>query len=88
MAWSAYQAEAINRVILCSDGVANVGVIGPQGILNEIRPYLDAGITLTTVDFGMGNFNVVLMEQLANNGNGNYVYIDTWTRPRSSSWKT
>jgi Ca-activated chloride channel family protein len=76
LAWEAFRAEAINRVILCSDGVANVGITGPQGILNEIRPYVDAAITLTSVGFGMGNFNDVLMEQLANDGNGNYAYID------------
>ena len=34
------------------------------------------GITLTTVGFGMGNFNDVLMEQLADNGDGNYAYVD------------
>ena len=67
----------INRVILCSDGVANVGETGPDAILREIRAYVKEGITLTTVGFGMGNFNDVLMEQLANKGNGFYAYVDT-----------
>ena len=67
----------INRVILCSDGVANVGRTGPDAILREIRSYVKEGITLTTVGFGMGNFNDVLMEQLANKGNGSYAYVDT-----------
>ena len=67
----------INRVILCSDGVANVGQTGPDAILNEIRTYVKEGITLTAVGFGMGNYNDVLMEQLANNGNGSYAYVDT-----------
>jgi Ca-activated chloride channel family protein len=77
IAWQAFRANAINRVILCSDGVANVGVTGPEGILEIIRGYVETGITLTTVGFGMGNFNDVLMEQLADNGNGNYAYVDT-----------
>ncbi len=72
----AYRAGGINRVILCSDGVANVGETGPDAILKSIRGYADAGITLTTVGFGMGNFNDVLMEQLADNGDGNYAYVD------------
>ena len=66
----------INRVILCSDGVANVGETGADAILKNIRAYVEEGITLTTVGFGMGNFNDVLMEQLANNGNGSYAYVD------------
>jgi Ca-activated chloride channel family protein len=75
----AYQANrlgAINRVILCSDGVANVGATDPDAILEQVRQYADTGINLTTVGFGMGNFNDVLMEQLADNGDGSYAYVD------------
>lgn len=82
MAYQAYRPGAINRVILCSDGVANVGQTGPDAILNEIRGYVDTGITLTTVGFGMGNFNDVLMEQLADNGDGSYAYVDTLAEAR------
>lgn len=71
------EPDYINRVILCSDGVANVGQTAPDAILNEIRSYVKEGITLTTVGFGMGNYNDVLMEQLANNGDGSYAYVDT-----------
>jgi Ca-activated chloride channel family protein len=76
MAYQMMRPGAINRVILCSDGVANVGETGPDAILNEIRGYVNTGITLTTVGFGMGNFNDVLMEQLADNGDGSYAYVD------------
>jgi Ca-activated chloride channel family protein len=64
------------RVILMSDGVANVGETGPDAILNTIREGVESGVTLSTIGFGMGNFNDVLMEQLANDGNGNYFYVD------------
>ena len=67
----------INRVILCSDGVANVGETGVDGILRQVRAHVEAGITLTTVGFGMGNYNDILMEQLANDGAGSYAYVDT-----------
>jgi Ca-activated chloride channel family protein len=77
LAWQAFRSEAINRVILCSDGVANVGQTGPEAILKTIQGYVETGITLTTVGFGMGNFNDVLMEQLADNGNGSYAYVDS-----------
>jgi Ca-activated chloride channel family protein len=82
LAYQAFRPGAINRVILCSDGVANVGVTGPDAILEEIRGYTETGITLTTVGFGMGNFNDVLMEQLADKGDGNYAYIDTLDEAR------
>ena len=68
---------SINRVILCSDGVANVGETGPDAILRLVHAHVEEGITLTTVGFGMGNFNDILMEQLANKGNGSYAYVDT-----------
>jgi Ca-activated chloride channel family protein len=76
MAGSAFRPNGINRVILCSDGVANVGQTGPDAILNTIRGYVEEGITLTSVGFGMGNFNDVLLEQLSDNGNGTYAYVD------------
>jgi Ca-activated chloride channel family protein len=73
----AFKPEGINRVILCSDGVANVGRTGPDSILETIKGYVSEGVTLTTVGFGMGNYNDVLMEQLADNGDGFYAYVDT-----------
>ncbi len=72
------EKDCINRVILCSDGVANQGVTDPVMLLKEIRDYVDQDdIYLTTVGFGMGNYNDVLMEELAKKGNGNYAYVDT-----------
>jgi Ca-activated chloride channel family protein len=71
-----FQPGRINRVILCSDGVANVGRTGPDELVKMIKRYADRGITLTTVGFGMGNYNDVLMEKLADKGNGQYAYID------------
>ncbi len=77
MANSAFRASGINRVILASDGVANVGLTDPDGLAAQIRSYADGGIQLTTIGVGMGNFNDVLMEQLANQGDGHYAYVDT-----------
>ncbi len=77
MAAQAYRPNASNRVMLLSDGVANVGNTGPESILQTIQNRVDQGITLSTIGVGMGNYNDVLMEQLANNGDGNYAYVDT-----------
>lgn len=77
MADEAFKPGYINRVILCSDGVANVGRTGPDQILGVIQAKADKGITLSALGFGMGNYNDVLMEQLGDKGNGYYAYIDT-----------
>ncbi len=67
---------ATNTVILLSDGVANVGETGPDRILEEIRDAVDRGIRMAAVGVGMGNFNDVLLERLANDGDGSYWYVD------------
>jgi len=77
MASRAFNPEGINRVILCSDGVANLGDTDAESIWDHVKRHAGEGITLTTVGFGMGNYNDTLMEQLADNGNGFYTYIDT-----------
>jgi Ca-activated chloride channel family protein len=68
--------EGINRVVLASDGVANVGATDAETILRRIRDDAEAGIQLVTVGFGMGNFNDALLEQLADDGDGFYAYVD------------
>lgn len=82
MAMRAYNPGGINRVILCSDGVANVGLTGPDAILEEIDHYVEEGVTLTTIGFGMDNYNDTLMEQLADNGDGFYAYVDDMDEAR------
>jgi len=76
MALRGYNPDGINRVVLCSDGVANVGKIEAGQILREVRGYVEEGVMLTTIGFGMDNYNDTLMEQLADDGNGFYAYID------------
>jgi Ca-activated chloride channel family protein len=67
---------AISRVIVLSDGDANVGRTSHDEILTTIRGKVKEGVTLSTIGFGMGNYKDELMEQLANKGNGNNFYID------------
>lgn len=72
-----YQRPGVlRRVILCSDGVANVGATDAEQILERVRREAEGGIELTTVGFGMGNYNDVLMERLADQGDGRYAYVD------------
>jgi Ca-activated chloride channel family protein len=68
--------NGIDRVVLASDGVANVGLTDPQSILGTIRDDAAAGIELISVGVGMGNYNDALLEQLADQGDGFYAYVN------------
>jgi Ca-activated chloride channel homolog len=67
----------ISRVIILSDGDANVGPHSHQEILQIIEGRVKEGVTLSTIGFGTGNYKDTMMEQLANKGNGNNFYIDS-----------
>lgn len=82
MAARCLDEERSIRVILCSDGVANVGNTDAETLLGEIKRYGKMGITLSTVGVGMGNYNDVLLEQLADKGNGKYAYVDDLAEAR------
>ena len=61
----------VNRVILATDGDFNVGLASTEGLIDLIQRKRSAGIALTTLGFGSGNYNDHLLEQLADEGNGN-----------------
>ncbi len=64
------------RLVLLSDGVANVGATGPDSILKIVDDYAQRSATLTSIGVGIsGNYNDVLLEVLANRGNGTYHYM-------------
>ena len=65
-----------NRVILGSDGDFNVGPSSTDDLISLIEEKRESGIYLTVLGVGGGNLNDHMMEQIANNGNGNYEYID------------
>lgn len=72
----------VNRVVVLSDGDANIGRTSHEDILKQIAQYKDKGITLSTVGFGSGNYQDTMMEQLADKGDGNYTYIDSEEQAR------
>ena len=67
----------ISRVIVCTDGDANVGPHSWEDMLKIIEGRAQQGVTLSTIGFGMGNYKDTAMEQLADKGNGNNYYIDS-----------
>lgn len=77
MADQNFDKNANNRIILCTDGVANQGLTNAEDILKTVEDYNKRGIALSAFGFGMSNYNDMFMEKLANKGDGNYSYIDT-----------
>jgi Ca-activated chloride channel family protein len=77
-AQKAYSKEANNRVILLTDGDFNVGMSNTDELKAMVARKRDSGIFLTTIGFGRGNYNEQMMEQIADIGNGNYLYIDSF----------
>ena len=82
LAKKCYDPAGINRVILATDGDFNVGTRDVDALKELIERKREEGISLTTLGFGTGNYNDHLMEQLADVGNGNYAYIDTFKEAR------
>lgn len=66
-----------NRVIIATDGDFNVGESSDEATLKLIEEKRKEGIAITVLGLGMGNYKDSKMETIADNGNGNYYYIDT-----------
>lgn len=74
-----YRSDSgVNRVILCTDGDFNAGTYDFSGLMRLIEEHRRSGVTLTTIGVGAGNYNELNLEQLANRGNGNYFYLDSF----------
>jgi Ca-activated chloride channel family protein len=70
-------AGGVNRVILATDGDFNVGVTNQGDLTRLIEEKRESGISLSVLGYGMGNLKDSTMEKLADQGNGNYFYIDS-----------
>jgi Ca-activated chloride channel family protein len=69
--------DAVNRVILATDGDFNVGITDREELKGFIERKRDKGIYLSILGVGRGNYNDRLMQTLAQNGNGVAAYADT-----------
>ncbi|MBT2342064.1 MULTISPECIES: vWA domain-containing protein [Pseudomonas] len=74
--------QGINRILLATDGDFNVGVSDFDSLKQMAVDQRKSGISLTTLGFGVDNYNEHLMEQLADAGDGNYAYIDNLLEAR------
>ena len=72
-----YIEGGVNRVIWATDGDLNVGVTDDHTLINLVSERAQEGVFLTTLGFGTGNLKDGKLEQIANQGNGVYAYIDS-----------
>ncbi len=72
----------VNRVILATDGDFNVGVSDTDALVGMIQREAQSGVFLSVLGFGRGNLQDGRMEALADKGNGNYAYIDSFEEAR------
>ena len=82
MAQQGFIDQGINRILLATDGDFNVGVSDFDSLKAMAAEKRKSGVSLTTLGFGVDNYNEHLMEQLADAGDGNYAYIDNLREAR------
>ena len=76
LARKSFVPNGVNRVMLATDGDFNVGLSDDESLTRLIEKERASGTFLSVLGFGQGNYNDALMQRLAQNGNGNAVYID------------
>ncbi|WP_183816243.1 vWA domain-containing protein [Parvularcula dongshanensis] len=74
--------DAVNRVILATDGDFNVGVTSDERLEDLVARKRETGIYLSVLGFGAGNLNDTMMQRIAQNGNGVAAYIDDLAEAR------
>lgn len=82
MAQQGFIDKGINRILLATDGDFNVGISDFDSLKAMAAEKRRSGVSLTTLGFGVDNYNERLMEQLADAGDGNYAYIDNLREAR------
>ncbi|HQL96482.1 MAG TPA: VWA domain-containing protein, partial [Candidatus Hydrogenedentes bacterium] len=82
LARAAFIPGGANRVMLATDGDFNVGVSDTDALVSMIQQQAKTGVFLTVLGFGTGNLQDSRMESLADKGNGQYFYIDSFQEAR------
>lgn len=68
--------DGAHRVVLCTDGMPNVGALTADALSTLVRPWTERGVGLTALGFGRQGYRDELMEAFADASDGNYGYID------------
>ena len=71
-----FNPAAQNRVVLFTDGAANLGDARPEALQARIEGLRQQGIAFDAAGFGADGLNDKLLERLTRNGNGRYYVVD------------
>lgn len=71
-----YLVNANNRVILITDGAANLGNVDPEQLRERVIEQRKKGIALDCFGIGWEGYNDTLLEQLSRNGDGRYAFLN------------
>jgi Mg-chelatase subunit ChlD len=72
-----YLANGINRVVLLTDGAANLGDTDPEVLKRKVEVNRKQGIALDCFGIGWEGYNDDLLEVLTRNGDGRYGFLNT-----------
>jgi Ca-activated chloride channel family protein len=71
----AMATAGVNRTLVLTDGLANVGIVDPAELARHARELRDRGVTTTT--FGVGaDFDEALLQSMADAGGGHFYFIE------------
>lgn len=70
-----FKKDAVNRIIMMTDGDFNTGVYSAGKLTDFVAEKRKTGIYLSVYGFGRGNYNDLMMQTLAQNGNGTASYV-------------
>ena len=69
-------ASGLGRVVLLSDGLANVGVTDPAAIAEDVARVTADGVTTSTIGLGR-QFDEGLMRHVADAGGGSFTFVES-----------
>jgi Mg-chelatase subunit ChlD len=72
-----YQAKGDNRVVLLTDGAANLGEVNPEKLQQKVEANRQQGIALDCFGVGWDGYNDNLMDTLSRAGHGRYGFINS-----------
>jgi uncharacterized protein YegL len=72
-----YLANGVNRVVLLTDGAANLGDVAPESLKKKVEAHRLQGVALDCFGIGWEGYNDDLLETLSRNGDGRYGFVNT-----------
>ena len=72
-----YLANGANRVVLLTDGAANLGNVNAAVLKAKVEAQRRQGIALDCFGIGWEDFNDDMLAELSGNGDGRYAFINT-----------